>query len=314
MNEATKGILAMIAACTVWGLSALYYKMIAHVPPLEVLSHRTLWSLVFFGVVLAVQGRLGQIGAILRNGRTLGGVALAALMISGNWFLFIFSIQIGHAVEASLGYYIFPLVSVILGAVFLRESLNAFKWVAVALAGVAVTVLTLGLGVPPWISLAIALTFGFYGLIKKQVAAGPVVSVTTEVLLLAPLAGVWLWGVHTQGWTGIAGRTGAAFGSNWHDSLILMVSGPLTALPLILFSYASKRVTMATIGLAQYVNPTLQFLVATLAFHEPFTFWHGLAFPLIWAALALYSAETLRQDRVLRRAAVRAGTSGRTVT
>ena len=313
MSEAAKGVLAMTAACTVWGLSALYYKMIAHVPPLEVLSHRTLWSLVFFGAVLAVQGRLGQIGLILRDWRTMGIVALAALMISSNWFLFIFSIQIGHAVEASLGYYIFPLVSVIMGAMFLRERHSMMKWAAVALAGGAVSALTLGLGVPPWISLAIALSFGFYGLIKKRVSAGPVVSVTTEVLFLAPLALFWLWGVHTQGWTGIAGRTGAAFGSNWHDSLILMFSGPLTALPLILFSYASRRVTMATIGLTQYLNPTLQFLVATLAFREPFGFWHAVAFPLIWLALALYSAETLRQDRASRRALVRAGTSGETV-
>lgn len=309
MNDSLKGILAMVAACVIWGLSSLYYKQLAHVPPLEVLSHRTFWSLVFFGVVLAVQGRLGQVVDLLKAGRALALIAVAAVLISANWFMFIYSIQIGKAVEASLGYYIFPLLAVMLGYALLGEELSRLKWLAVGLAALAVAALTWGLGVAPWISLALAASFGLYGLIKKGTPAGPVVSVTTEVLLLAPLALIWLWGVHTQGWTGLVGRNLGTFGQNWHDSVMLAASGVITAGPLILFSYASKRVSLATVGLVQYINPTLQFLVATLIFAEPFTRWHAVAFPMIWGALALYSWESVRQERAARRAASSAGTS-----
>ena len=313
MREEVKGILALVGCCTVWGLSAIYYKMVAHVPPLEVLAHRTLWSVLFFGVVLALQGRLIEIVRVFRVPRTLAVVGAAGVAISTNWFFFIFSVQTERAVQASLGYYIFPLVAVMLGFVVLGERLTPFKWAAVALAAAAVTVLTLGLGVAPWISLGLAFSFGMYGLIKARVPAGPVVSVTTEVLLLSPVALVWLIGVHQAGWSGFAAAPGAVFLQDWRDTLLLMCAGPLTGGPLILFSYASKRLTYATVGLVQYLNPTLQFLVATLVFLEPFTPWHAIAFPLIWAGLALYSAESIRQERSRSRAAVRAGTSGTTV-
>lgn len=310
MTEAGKGILAMAVASTVWGLSAIYYKQLAHVPPLEVLCHRTLWSLVVFALVLLVQGRLGQLRDLLGNRREIPRVALAATMISVNWFLFIYSVQVGRAVESSLGYYIFPLVAVLLGLLVLGEGLSRLRWLAVGLATVAVVALTLGLGVPPWISLVLAITFAFYGLIKKGLSAGPVASVTTEVVLLAPFALFWLWGVHSQGWTGLVGRNLGAFGANLQDSLLLAGSGLLTGGPLILFSYASKRVSMASIGLVQYINPTLQFLVASLLFLEPITRWHMMALPLIWVALALYSWDSLRQERASRSAAIKAGTSG----
>jgi len=309
MSEPAKGVLAMVATCMIWGLSAIFYKQLTHVPPLEVLSHRTLWSLVFFSAVLLLQGRLGEVVHVMRSARTLALIVVAAVMISANWFLFILSIQIGRAVESSLGYYIFPLVAVLLGALALGERLRPLQWGAVAIATLAVLLLTYGLGGAPYISLVLAFTFGIYGLVKKRVAAGPVVSVTTEVLVLAPLAALWLWGVHTQGWTGLVGRNLGAFGHSWHDSIFLILSGPLTAVPLMLFSYASKRISYATQGLVQYINPTLQFLVAVLVLGEGFTGWHALAFPLIWTALALYSLEALRQDRAARRASVKAGTS-----
>lgn len=314
MGEAQRGVMAMVGACLIWGLSPLYYKLLVHVPPLEVLSHRTLWSMVFFGIVLLFQGRMGQVLQLLGNVRRLALVVLAALSISANWFLFIYSIQVGRAVEASLGYYIFPLVAVLLGVVVFRERLSLAKISAVALAVVAVLVLTLGLGAPPWISLALAFSFGIYGVIKKGVSAGPVVSVTAEVLMLAPLALIWLWGVHFQELQGLTGRNLGVFGNNLRDSLLLLLSGPLTATPLILFSYASRRVALATIGLVQYLNPTLQFSVAVLIFAEPMTRWHAIAFPLIWLALAVYSLETLRQDRSARRAAAKSVTVGTTPT
>ncbi|MDJ0629215.1 MAG: EamA family transporter RarD [Rhodobacter sp.] len=313
-SEAAKGIAAMIAACLIWGLSPIFYKLLAHVPPLEVLSHRTIWSLVLFGLVLAAQGRVAEIARVLGTARGALAVLLAAATISVNWGLFIWAIQVGRTVETSLGYFVYPLVSVLFGVVLLRERLSGAQWAAVGLAAFAVAVLTWGLGAAPWVSLTLAASFGVYGVIKKFVTTGPVVSVTTEVLILMPLAAVWLWGVHNQGWIGPSGRNLGTFGHSLSDSLVLMLSGPLTAAPLILFSYASRRITMATVGLVQYLNPTLQFLVATLVFAEPFTRWHGIAFPLIWVALGAYSLSAIRQERSLRRAATSSGTSSTTPT
>ncbi len=310
--DAVRRIAAMLGAFTIWGLSPVFYKLLDHVPPLEVLSHRTLWSGVFFGAVLLLQGRLAQLWAVLARWSALRVVILASLMISVNWFFFIYAIQVGRTVETSLGYYIYPLVSVLFGMLFFAERLSTVSLVAVGLAAVAVGVLTAGLGAAPWMSLILAVTFAIYGVIKKRSAAGPVVSVTAEVMLLVPLAVVWLLGVHFAGWSGLTGRSLGAFGGSWADSLMLMLAGPLTATPLILFSYASKRVSMATIGLVQYLNPTLQFLVATLIFLEPFTIWHKVAFPLIWAALAIYSLDLVRQERAARRASVRSSTDAAT--
>lgn len=301
MSETAKGMAAMVGATVIWGLSSMYYKLLAHVPPMEVLAHRTLWSLVFFGIVLAFRGRLGDLARLVAAPRTLGLVALAALAISANWFVFIYSIQTGHAVQASLGYYIFPLVTVVLGLVVFGEHLGRLKWAAVALAASAVVMLTWGLGVAPWISLAIALSFALYGVVKKRLAAGPTVSVTAEVLVLAPVALVWLWGVHVQGWSGPTGRSLGAFGHDLADSLLLMFSGVLTATPLMLFTTASRALPLGLVGVMQYINPTLQFAVAAMVFGEPVTRWHWIAFPLIWIAVLLYSVETIRQDRAARR-------------
>ncbi|KNX41933.1 putative DMT superfamily transporter inner membrane protein [Roseovarius tolerans] len=294
MREATKGIIAMVATCTVWGLSGIYYKLLDHIPPIEILAHRTLWSCVFFAFVLLMQGRISVLGQALAGRKSILLIGFAALMISTNWFVFITSIQIGRAMEASLGYYIFPLVAVLLGAIAFRERLGKAQLFAVALALCAVVTLTWGLGVPPWIALILATSFGLYGLVKKGLSVGPVVSVTAEVLLLSPIALTVLWYFHSDGH--------GAFGVNWRDSLLLMFSGILTGTPLIMFSYATKRVTLATVGLVQYLNPTLQFLVATLIFQEAFSFWHAVAFAMIWTALAIYTTASLRQDRAARRA------------
>ncbi|KUJ80945.1 RarD protein [Ruegeria marisrubri] len=298
MKDATKGILAMVGACTIWGLSPLFYKMLAHVPPPEVLSHRTLWSVIFFAGVLAFQRRLGELGTAFRGRRQVGVIALAAAMISVNWFIFILSIQIGRATEASLGYYIFPLMTVLVGWMWFGERLGAAQWGAVALAAVAVLVLTIGLGVAPWISLVLATSFAIYGALKKGLALGPVVSVTCEILIFLPF---WLI---LLGWYHATGQ--GHFGTGWLTSLLLILSGPLTAMPLILFSYAARRVRLSTVGVLQYINPTLQFFCAVLAFGEPFTLWHQIAFGLIWTAVAIFSAAALSQDRAARRASTAA--------
>lgn len=288
--SARNGVLAMIAACVIWGLSPLYYRLLSHIPPADILSHRTLWSLVFFMGVLAFQGRLAVLRAAVSDRRQIGWIVLAAVMISVNWFLFIVAIQIDRVTETSLGYYMFPLVSVVFGHLLFREALAPVQWVAVALAAVAVVVLTFGLGAAPWISLVLATTFGIYGVVKKQISIGPVVSVTAEVLVLVPFALLWLAVFASGGWQGT-------------DTLALLVlSGPLTAGPLILFSFAAKRVRLATVGVLQYLNPSLQFLLAAAVLGEPMTRAHAVAFPLIWLALAIYSWAALAQDRAERRA------------
>ncbi|KRS15862.1 EamA family transporter RarD [Roseovarius indicus] len=293
MTEGGKGIAAIVAACTIWGLSALYYKLLDHVPPLEVLAHRTIWSFVFFAGVLIAQRRLTVLRQALSNWKDVAIVAFAALMISCNWFVFISSIQTGHAIEASMGYYTFPLASVLMGAIFFRERLGPAQAAAVALAAIAVVVLAAGLGVAPWIPIIVAATFALYGVAKKWLTVGPVVSVTAEVMLLSPIAAVLLWQAHHAG-------TGH-YGTDIPTSLLLMFSGLLTGTPLILFSYAARRLTMATVGLLQYINPSLQFLCATLIFREVFSIWHAIAFGLIWTALAIYTTALWRQDRVARR-------------
>lgn len=283
----------MTLTCIVWGLSPLYYAMLKHVPPIEVLSYRALWSLVFFAGLLMLQRRLHLVGTAIRAAPIV--IIAAALMISVNWFGFISAIQIGKGMEASLGYYIFPLVAVFLGWAIFGERLGVVQWLAIGLAGLAVAILTVGLGVAPWIALALATTFAIYGVLKKRLDVGPVVSVTAEVAVLAPVTiGLILWFGGAQDWTTHA---------------LLAVSGPLTAIPLILFSYAARRIRMSTVGIVQYLNPTLQFGCAVFAFAEPFTPWHSMAFPLIWIALVIYSATSLRQDRALRKAASSAGTS-----
>ena len=305
MPEQTKGIFAMVIACLIWGLAAIYYKQIVHVPPLEVLSHRTLWSLVFLFGLLAYTGRLNEIGAMLLDKRSLVIVFVAALFISLNWFTYIVAIQTGHVLESSLGYYIFPLVAVLLGYLFLGERLTRVQMIAVGLAALAVVVLTIGLGVAPWISLILAVSFGLYGLSKKSLKAGPVVSVMGEVIVLAPIALIWLWGVHQLGWTGFDGKQGGYFGNEWNSGYLgnewntglLILAGPITAAPLVLMSYAMKRLTLASVGLVQYLNPTMQFGLGALIFMEPVTVWHFIAFVLIWLGLALYSYEALHRER-----------------
>jgi len=293
MTQQTQGILAMIGACTIWGLSPIYYKLLIHVPAPELLAHRGFWSLVVFAGVLAVQGRLRALHDPLSSLRALAVVAFAALMITANWFLLIVSVQIDRVTETSLGYYIFPLVAVLMGVALLGERLSRWQWVAVALAASGVMVLTIGLGAAPWISLVLALTFGLYGLVKKQLSVGPVVSVTAEVLLLAPFAFAYL------AWLHVGGQ--AVFGQEAATTALLVFSGLLTAFPLILFSAAAQRVPLATLGLLQYLNPTLQFVCAVAVFGEPLTPWHQIAFALIWVALGLYSGTALWGETARRK-------------
>ena len=255
----------------------------AQVPPLEVLSHRTIWSALFIGVILVIKGR-----AFTFPREALVRVVFAAVFISLNWFFFIYAVQVGEVTQSSLGYYMFPLVAVALGAIFLGERLKTAQWFAVGLAVVAVLILSFGVGQVPYISLILAFTFGFYGLVKKGLTIGPLRSV---------LALIWLLGAHLFDWQGVAGRSGGYFGSSVKVSVLLALSGVITGLPLVLMAYAMERLRLATVGLVQYVNPTLQFTLATVIFMEPVGRTHIIAFALIWIGLAIYSYNALRQEK-----------------
>ncbi|WP_246100768.1 EamA family transporter RarD [Palleronia caenipelagi] len=284
--SARAGVWSMVAACVVWGLSPLFYKALSHVPPVEILAHRTLWSLLLFVLILWGQGRRGEIVALIgRSRRNLALILAAAALITVNWGMFIYAVQAGEVVQSSLGYYIFPLVSVAMGAAIFQERLNFRRKFAVALATAGVVILIVGLGEMPTIALVLALTFGTYGVVKRLLGTGPLVSVAAEVLILAPLALGWLV-FATPGLGGFQGWT--AFG--------LMAAGPMTAIPLMLFSRAAKALPMATVGLIQYLNPTLQFLCGVVIFGEAFSMLHAITFAIIWTALGVYSLGAARKS------------------
>lgn len=277
-NETRKGLIALAAGCAFWGVVPLLYKALSEVNAVEVLVHRVIWSSVFFAIVLAFQKRLQEVPTLFVERRERWIIILATLMVAVNWGFFIYSVQTGRALEASLGYFIFPLVSVLLGVFILREAISRRQGVAIGIAAIGVLVLIAGAGVVPVLGLILAVTFGLYGLLKNQVRAGPVLSVSAECLIMLPFALVWLVLYAAQGQFGAA---------SW-DTFLMVASGPATAIPLVLFSYGAKRVSMGLTGLMFYINPILQFLVAVFLFSEPFTLWHGIAFGFIWAAITIY--------------------------
>ncbi len=302
MTDQARGLIAMIGACIIWGLSPIAFKAMSHIPPSEVLAHRAVWSLIIFGIVLGVRGQGDALVKALTDKRRFGLVFVASVLILSGWWVFIWSIQTGHATQTALGFYIFPLVAVLFGRVFFGERLEPLQWLAVGLVALAVGNLAFGTGAVPWVALMLAGNFALYGGIKKALRMGPVVSVTAEVLVMMPVA-LWLL------WQSSHNGLGHFGGWTW-DTGLLIFAGPLTAVPLILFSYAAGQLTLTTTGLVSYINPTLQFFCAIVLFSEPFTAWHIAAFGLIWIALALYSMVTARQERTRLRAVKAASASG----
>lgn len=297
MSEARSGAAAALAACVMWGLLGILYKQLDHADPVEVVAHRAFWGLVFLGLFCAATGRLERVRSALAERGSRRILFVSAAVISTNWLLFIWGVTSGHALEASLGYYIFPLIAAASSAFLLREGLGPWQRAAVALAAAAVGVLGWGLGVGPWLALALALTFTGYGLAKRSLSIGPISSVAAEAVLIAPVAGGFILGLHLGWWTGPVRGGGPAFGGSAADTALMVISGSVTAIPLILFSHAAQRLRYATLGFIQYLNPTLQFLVAALVFGEAVTVWHAIVFPMIWVALGLYSAEAWRRER-----------------
>lgn len=280
------GLAYAAAAYALWGLFPLYFREVAEVAALEVVLHRAVWSLLFLLAVLAALRRFGALREAFGSPRRAALFAASALFLSVNWMVYVWAVQQHRVVEASLGYFINPLVNVLLGTLVLHERLRRGQWLAVALAAAGVLWLTVSVGQPPWIALALAFSFGFYGLLRKTAPLGALEGLAVETLLLAPLAAALL------AWWTLDGRSALATGD---AALIgwLVLAGPLTAVPLLLFGAGARRLPMATLGLLQYIAPTLQFALGLWVFHEPFDARRLAGFALIWTGLAVYSAESL---------------------
>jgi chloramphenicol-sensitive protein RarD len=287
MPESRRGLLFIIGAYVLWGLFPLYWPLLAPISAVQILSHRVVWSLVVVALLLTVRRGWGSIRALRERPRTVILLGLAGTLIAVNWGLYIWAVNAGHVVETSLGYFINPLISIALGVLFLGERLRRLQWYAVGLTAVAVIVLTIDNGRLPWIALSLAFSFGLYGLVKKTCGVGAVESLGLETAWMAVPAVVFLIAVQANG-TGAFGHI--SLGKN----LLLILAGPVTAIPLLLFGAAARRVSLTTIGLTQYLAPVLQFCVGVFIRHEAMPPSRLFGFTLVWVALVLLALESLR--------------------
>ncbi len=281
-----KGTLLAGSAYVIWGLFPLYFHALQAVPALEILLNRMLWSLLFLVGVLAWRKQWGWVREALAQPKLIASFTLSALLLSTNWFVYIWAVNDGHVIDASLGYFITPLVNILLGSIMLRERLRAVQWLAVGFAAAGVAWLTWQTGHLPWVGLFLALTFGTYGLLRKTSKLGALEGLSLETAILFPFAISYL------GWLTWHGQN-ALITQSMDLKLILMLSGPVTAIPLLMFAAGARRIPMTTLGLLQYIAPMVQLMLGVWLFHEPFDQHKLLGFVLIWAALLVYSAEGL---------------------
>jgi chloramphenicol-sensitive protein RarD len=297
-SEVRRGTLFGLGAYLLWGVFPLYFPLLRPAGAVEILLHRVLWSLLVCVVVLAVVGGWRDVLAVARSPRRLALLGLAAAMIGINWGVYIHGVNSGQVVQTSLGYFINPIVTVMLAVLLLRERLRPAQWVAVGIGVLAVAVLTVDYGQPPWIALVLAFSFATYGLMKNRVGrgVGALTSLTVETALLAPVAAGALV------WLELAGRGTFTHDAPWH-ALLLASTGLVTAVPLLLFAAAARRVPLTTIGLLQYLTPVLQFAVGVVVYREqmPGSRWAGFA--LVWLALVVLTVDTLRSARFRARLA-----------
>lgn len=284
------GVIYAASAFVIWGVIPIYWKeALGGIDAVEIVMHRILWTLIFALAALAAWERLPRLYEALTTRRSLMLLSVSAVLIAINWGIFIWAVTVGRIVETSLGYYINPLVNFILGAVFLSERLTRVQLVAVALATLGVLNQTIALGYLPWVSLVLAVSFGFYGLIRKKVAVESLEGLTVESILLAPAALGYI--VYLT-----ATKQGAFLHVNFMTDLNLIIAGPLTAIPLLLFAAATRLVRLSTIGFLQYLAPSIALVIAVFMYNEPFTSAHAVTFAFIWAALALITWEALRRE------------------
>ncbi len=294
-NEDTlRGFGFALSAYLLWGFLPIFMKALAHMSPAEVIAHRVIWSIPIAGAVLIWLGRTQDLRAALRNPRMLAMAAVTAALITVNWGIYVWAIGAGHALDAALGYYINPLFSVFLGAVLLGERLSvAQKW-AIALAGVAVVILTFEAGKLPLVALGLTVTWGIYAYLKKSLPIGPNQGFFLEVLILLPFALAYVI------WAQASGQGHFMMGVSW-DTVLLLICGLVTAIPLMLYANGAKLLRLSTIGIMQYIAPTMIFLTAVFVFGEDFGRGKMIAFPMIWGALVIYTASMVRQARAVGR-------------
>jgi chloramphenicol-sensitive protein RarD len=289
-SAAVRGAAAAATCYLAWGLVPLYWKQLADVNPVELVAHRHVWSLVLLLVLVALQGRRTELRGGLGSAEAVGRNLLSAGLLTANWLVYVWGVNTGHVIETSLGYFLVPLVNVALGRFVLHERLRPVQWAAIAAAVVGVAVMVAQLHRPPWIALALAASWSGYGLMRKQSALGPLVGLAAETLLLAPLAiGFLLWQHHTG--EGALGRVGLG------QHVLVLGSGLITALPLLLFAYGARRLRLSTLGLLQYLAPTVQFALGVWYYHEPFARDRALGFAFIWVGLIVYTADNLLAQR-----------------
>ncbi|MGQ9369851.1 EamA family transporter RarD [Azospirillum sp. ST 5-10] len=298
------GLAAVAGAFLIWGLLApVYFKLVSDVGAVEIVAHRVVWTVVLMSAVVLTLKTPTEIARAVGTWRRLGIFVVTTALVTANWTIFIYAIIAGKLVQASLGYYINPLVNVVLGVAFLGERLSRRQLAAVLIAAGGVLSLVVSYGAMPWIALSLALTFGFYALVRKKAAIDPLVGLLVETALLVPFAAAYLL------WLGGDGAF-ATRGDPGHD-LLLALSGPVTAVPLILFMVGAARLKLATVGLMQYIAPTGQLMLGVLVYGERFTAAHAVAFGCIWVALALYSGDAIAGHRAGRRARIAAASPGR---
>ncbi len=285
-----KGVLAGIGAYTLWGLFPIYWRLLEQVPAIEILAHRIVWAFGFVALLLIVKRDWHWTKEVLHNRRTLLIYTLAAVLLSINWFTYIWAVNAGYVVEASLGYFINPLVNFMLGVIFFGEKLRGGQVAAVLLAVLGVVYLTVSYGSLPWIALVLAFSFGAYGLIKKTASLESMhgFSLETAVLFLPALAFLFYRG---------ANGVGAFMHQDASTTLLLILAGPVTSIPLLLFGFAARTIPLSMLGFIQYITPTLQFILGVFVYNEPFPLSRMVGFCMIWLALILYSIEGVRFNR-----------------
>lgn len=281
------GILSAGLAFLCWGLFPLYFHAISEVPPMQILVHRVLWSLLFLAIILTVRQQWAWLGALRGQPRVMGSFVISSLLLSGNWLLYIWAVNNGHVIDASLGYFINPLVNVMLGYLVLKERLRPVQWTAIGLAALGVLWLTWQAGNMPWIALILAASFGGYGLMRKTAALGALEGLSFETLILFPFALGYI------GWLTMQGENSFVTSASDTTRWLLVAAGPITAIPLLLFASGARKIPLSVLGLLQYIGPTIQMSLGIFFFHEVFTQERLIGFVLIWSALALYAAEGL---------------------
>ncbi|MFG1488042.1 EamA family transporter RarD [Oceanospirillum sp. HFRX-1_2] len=289
-KDLRQGIYFALAAYTIWGIAPVYFKAVGHVPAFEVLVHRIIWSVLFLLLFIGFTGRLGKVVAVFKQPRLLGGLVITALIISLNWLVFIWAVAEGRILETSLGYFINPLISVFLGMIFLSERLRPMQWLALSFAAMGVLYQLIEFGSLPWVGLVLAFSFGFYGLLRKQLVVEAVPGLFIETLIVLPVGLISLFWMQSQGLL--------VFGhQSLQTDLLLVAAGLVTTFPLLFFAGAARRLPLSMIGFVQYLAPSITFVLAVFVYHEPMDASKLITFAMIWFGLLLFTGESHLNSR-----------------